>query len=82
MKHGKVNLAQVSDVQLGTGDDEDDYHTQSSGMYILAFILWGAVILAFDGLLLYVAFQYDDVAPKDEEDMMETKSEKSKKSKK
>jgi len=88
MKHGKTNLAQVSsyiqDVQLGTGDDDEDYHTQSSGWYIFAFLLWGGVILAFDGLLLYVAFQYDEVAPKDEEEMMEEEkmSEKSKKSKK
>ena len=67
--------------ELGTGDDDDDYHDQSNGMYILGYLLWGAVIITFTALLLYAAFQYDEVAPKDEEEAMDDKkSEKSKKS--
>ena len=46
-------------------------------MYILGYLLWGAVILTFTALLLYAAFQYDEVAPKDEE---EDKKEDDKKS--
>jgi hypothetical protein len=81
MKHKGVKLAQVSDVQLGTGDDDDDYHTQSSGWYIFAFLLWGGVIIAFDVLLIYCAIEYDKIAPPDAEEMMEDdkKSEKGKK---
>jgi uncharacterized membrane protein len=72
----------IGDIKLGTGDDDDDYHDQSNAMYILGYLLWGAVIITFTVLLIYAAFQYDDVAPKDEEDMeADKKSEKSKKSK-
>ena len=56
MKKGKVGLAQVTDVNLGTGDDDDDYVSRSDGYYIGMYLIWGAVILTFDGLLIYAAF--------------------------
>jgi len=57
-------------VEVGSGDDDEDYDKETRGEYVLGYLLWGTIMVCLDIVLLVLAFQYDDSfpEPKDEED--------------